>query len=135
MDFAGSRGSIDRMIRELLKELGSLTIFMTCAQLLVYFRPKESYEKYLKLLMSALILLQFLTPIQRFFTGKGLELDLYWREFQAQFMFSSEDGENFSMPSEDMLIPTTEEEEITVELSAVEEIQILDVETGGEDEP
>ena len=123
------------MIRELLKELGSLTIFMTCAQLLVYFRPKESYEKYLKLLMSALILLQFLTPIQRFFTGKGLELELYWREFQEQFMFSSEDGENFSMPSEDMLIPTTEEEEITVELSAVEEIQILDVETGGEDEP
>jgi len=123
------------MIRELLKELGSLTIFMTCAQLLVYFRPKESYEKYLKLLMSALILLQFLTPIQRFFTGKGLELELYWREFQEQLIVSAEAGETLDVPNGDMTMPSTEEGEITVEIPVVEEIQILNIETGGEDEP
>lgn len=129
-------GSMNGMIRELLKELGGLTIFMTCAQLLVYFRPKESYEKYLKLLMSALILLQFLTPIQRLFTGRSSGIELYLEELQEQFTLSAESGEAFNVPTdEDGQIPMTEEGEITVEIPFVEDIEILDVGAGGEDEP
>jgi len=36
---------------------------MICAQAVVHFRPRESYEKYLKLIVSVMILLQLFLPI------------------------------------------------------------------------
>lgn len=44
-------------------------IFMICAQAIVQFRPQESYEKYLKLLVGVMILVQLFLPIERLFTG------------------------------------------------------------------
>ena len=38
-------------------------IFMICAQAIVHFRPKEAYEKYLKLLVSAMVLVQLFLPL------------------------------------------------------------------------
>ena len=46
-------------------------IFMICAQAIVHFRPQESYEKYLKLLVSAMILLQLFLPLGSFLAGIG----------------------------------------------------------------
>lgn len=46
-------------------------IFMICAQAIVQFRPHESYEKYLKLLVSVMVLVQLFLPIGRLFTGSG----------------------------------------------------------------
>ena len=46
-------------------------IFMICAQAIVQFRPNESYEKYLKLLVSVMILVQLFLPIGRLLTGSG----------------------------------------------------------------
>lgn len=46
--------------------IGQAGIFLICAQTLVHFRPKESYEKYLKLLMSVMLLLQLLHPVLTF---------------------------------------------------------------------
>lgn len=42
-------------------------IFIICAQVLVHFRPKASYEKYLKMLVSAMILVQLFVPIGELF--------------------------------------------------------------------
>lgn len=42
-------------------------IFIICAQVLVHFRPKASYEKYLKMLVSAMILVQLFAPIGELF--------------------------------------------------------------------
>lgn len=46
-------------------------IFMICAQAIVQFRPHESYEKYLKLLVGVMVLVQLFLPIGRLFTGSG----------------------------------------------------------------
>ena len=46
-------------------------IFMICAQAVVHFRPKESYEKYLKLLVSVIVLIQVFLPIGSFLLGDG----------------------------------------------------------------
>lgn len=40
---------------------------MICAQAIVHFRPQESYEKYLKLLVSVMILIQLFLPVGSFF--------------------------------------------------------------------
>lgn len=38
-------------------------VFMICAQAVVHFRPREAYEKYLKLIVSVMILLQLFLPL------------------------------------------------------------------------
>lgn len=48
-------------------------IFMICAQAVVHFRPQESYEKYLKLLVSVMVLIQLLLPLGGLLTGIGGE--------------------------------------------------------------
>lgn len=48
-------------------------IFMICAQAMIHFRPKEAYEKYLKLLVSVMVLIQIFLPIGNFLLGKGRE--------------------------------------------------------------
>lgn len=41
-------------------------IFMICAQAIIHFRPQEGYEKYLKLLASAMVLVQIFLPVGSF---------------------------------------------------------------------
>lgn len=41
--------------------------FMICAQAIVHFKPNESYEKYLKLLVSVMILIQLFLPLGSLF--------------------------------------------------------------------
>ena len=43
--------------------IGQVGIFLICAQTLIHFRPRESYEKYLKLLLSVMLLIQLLQPL------------------------------------------------------------------------
>lgn len=46
-------------------------VFIICAQVLVHFRPNGSYEKYMKMLVSAMILIQLIGPVSVIFTGAG----------------------------------------------------------------
>ena len=56
--------------------------FMICAQAIVHFRPEESYEKYLKLLVSAMVLIQLFLPLGRFlFLGGSEELAIQSEAF------------------------------------------------------
>ena len=54
----------------LLNSIRQMGVFMICAQALIYFKPKGSYEKYLKLLVSAMILVQLLSPVAALLSGK-----------------------------------------------------------------
>ncbi len=56
----------------LLKEIGQMAVFLICAQTLLYFRAKDSYEKYIKLLISMILLLLLTEPfLNLFHTGEG----------------------------------------------------------------
>lgn len=46
-------------------------VFIICAQVLVHFRPNGSYEKYMKMLVSAMILIQLIGPVSVIFTRDG----------------------------------------------------------------
>lgn len=54
----------------LIGGIRQMGVFMICAQALIYFKPKGSYEKYLKLLVSAMILVQLLSPMAALLSGK-----------------------------------------------------------------
>lgn len=44
---------------------------MICAQAIIHFRPNGSYEKYLKLLVSVMVLLQLFAPLAGLLSGVG----------------------------------------------------------------
>ena len=51
-----------------IKQIG---IFMICAQAILHFKPSEKYEKYLKLLVSVMILAQLLAPVMQIISGNN----------------------------------------------------------------
>lgn len=86
-------------------------IFIICAQVLVHLRPKGSYEKYLKMLVSAMILMQLFLPVSTFFTGEGersLAARVAW--FQKQLSQSMEQMEQKYSEGESILEQMTLEE-------------------------
>lgn len=52
----------------MIKQVG---VFIICSQMLLHFKPSESYGKYLRLLVSMMILIQLLLPCIKLFTGEG----------------------------------------------------------------
>lgn len=65
------KGMVIRMQLGFVKAICQVGTFMICAQAIVHFRPKASYEKYLKMLVSAMILIQLLIAISGIFTSEG----------------------------------------------------------------
>lgn len=73
------------MRQEWMAGIRQMGIFVICAQALIHFRPKESYEKYMKLLVSVMILAQLFTPVARLLGREGslsLEDRIRWYEEQ-----------------------------------------------------
>ena len=69
----------------LYRIVGQAGIFLICAQTIVHFRPKESYEKYLKLLLSVMLLIQLLQPVLTLFGRDGnLSVEAQTAEFTAE---------------------------------------------------
>ena len=59
-------------------------IFMICAQVLIHFRPNGSYEKYMKLLVSVMILAQLFFPVMNLFLEEGQQMEDLVVQFQEQ---------------------------------------------------
>lgn len=77
------------MAQQFFQIVCRLGIFMVCARLLIHFRVQESYEKYLKLLVSVMILIQLFLPLGNFLSAEkkeaGLkELEGIRQEFEAE---------------------------------------------------
>ena len=94
-------------------------IFVICAQVLVHFRPNASYEKYMKMLVSAMILMQLFLPVSSFFTKDGeqsMENRVEW--FEKQLEISMEQAvENYANGEKLLEQMTLEEVRIRLEES------------------
>ncbi|MCH5274697.1 MAG: stage III sporulation protein AF [Lachnospiraceae bacterium] len=58
------------MGESLLQVIKGVGIFVVCAQMLLHFKPSETYGKYIRLLISIMVLAQFISPIMGIF-GRG----------------------------------------------------------------
>lgn len=86
-------------------------IFMICAQAITHFRPQESYEKYLKLLVSTMILIQIFIPLSNFVTGFGQSgLSGQLSGFQTSLEQSMEEARRQAEKTDKMLEEMTLEE-------------------------
>lgn len=83
------------MLQDLFQAICRTGIFMICAQAIVHFRPQESYEKYLKLLVSTMILVQLFLPVGSFFLPGGRkettrQLEAFMENMEEELRFSEE---------------------------------------------
>lgn len=124
--------------------IGQVGIFLICAQTLVHFRPRESYEKYLKLLLSVMLLIQLLQPLLTVLGGDKIAgTDVQVTEFAEeirtvleQAAMQAEQTEDEIQAAADTAAEVTEEAEeteppdtsdpvkIRVEIPEIEETEI-----------
>lgn len=51
----------------LLQTIKQVGIFVICAQMILHFKPAESYGKYIRLLVSVMVLVQLFVPVMGIF--------------------------------------------------------------------
>ena len=83
-------------------------IFMICAQAMIHFRPQEAYEKYLKLLVSIMVLIQLFLPVGSFLLGGGGQqaADML-EQFKGELEENMADAERKAAEAEAVLEQTT----------------------------
>lgn len=105
----------------LFRSICQLGIFMICAQAIVHFRPNGSYEKYLKMLVSVMLLVQVFLPFTKMFssdTQQGIEKNI------AQFEQKIEETMNQALRTAaetDDLLSNMSLEEVRKRMEAQEE--------------
>lgn len=114
------------MQSEIVAVICRMGIFMVCAQAIVHFRPKASYEKYLKMLVSAMMLMQMFLLVGGIFSPNGkseLEQRLQWftHSLEENQFFTNTDWE-FDIVGEDTL--PEEIQSIEIKISPIESVQI-----------
>lgn len=99
------------MGNQLLDTIRRVGIFIICAQTLIHFRPNESYEKYMKLLVSVMVLVQLVLPIAAILQGKeALALEESVKQYEAEMQKSMEDISITSVMAEEKMEILTMEE-------------------------
>lgn len=89
---------------DLIKRIG---IFMIAAQAVIHFAPEEKYGKYMKLIVSIMILLQFLTPVYRILSAEGTDWLEMFSDIGAEYPLEDVPG---SGSTADALIDSMEKE-------------------------
>lgn len=84
---------------------------MICAQAVIHFRPHESYEKYLKLLVSVMILIQLFLPIRNLLQGAdGMDVDALLSSFRQSLEQEMADAKRQAQEMDELLEQMTLEE-------------------------
>lgn len=81
------------MRETLFQAICRVGIFMICAQALIHFKPSEAYEKYLRLIVSVMVLIQLFLPVGSIFASRGRAGMA--RQLQ-EFRESLEEGQRFA---------------------------------------
>lgn len=120
------------MNNALFQAICKVGIFMICAQAIVHFRPQEAYEKYLKLLVSVMILIQLFLPIGSFLLGEGMgetakRLEQFREELEQSLSLTAQEAAEADAALERMTL-----EEVRKRMEEQEqEVQEAEEESGG----
>ena len=115
----------------LLQTICRIGIFMICAQAIVHFRPRETYEKYLKLLVSVMILIQLFLPVGSFLLGGNMEqtlerLELFRTQLEQEMEAAAREAEATNKLLEQMTLEEVRkrmEEQNSQAEEALEEVE------------
>lgn len=105
------------MQSDFFRSICRMGIFMICAQSIIHFRPKASYEKYLKMLVGVMILIQLFLPLGKLLFGNGVqEFTARVEQFEKSLNMSMQQaGENASESQKKLEQMTLEEVQTRLE--------------------
>jgi len=96
---------------------------MICAQAIIHFRPGKAYEKYLKMLVGVMVLVQIFSPLMELLSAEGQEniaARVIW--FEQQMNESTAQAAESAFEYNDILNRMTLEEiKLRLEEAALEE--------------
>ena len=90
-----------------MKSIIQMGIFMICAQVLIHFRPNGSYEKYMKILVSIMLLIQVMHPVVSLATGGKSNLIENAVRFEEQMQSGMEEAREAAEQSDRLLSQMT----------------------------
>nr|WP_289767263.1 stage III sporulation protein AF [uncultured Acetatifactor sp.] len=122
------------MQNSLFQAICRMGIFMICAQAVIHFRPKEVYEKYLKLMVSVMVLIQVFLPVGNFLLGDGRQDALKALGKLGQELEQSMQEANEDAAAADELLEKMTLEEIRKRLEGQEEERDEEIRGGEEQE-
>ena len=97
------------MLDSFLEAISRVGVFMICARAIVHFRPKQADEKYMKLLVGIMILLQLFLPLGSLLFGSG-EGAAELERFKAELKESVEEAKKGAAEADALLEKMTLEE-------------------------
>ena len=98
-------------MNELVTLIKRIGIFMIAAQAVLHFAPGQKYEKYIKLIISILILLQFVTPLAGIISRTETDWSGKLAEMEALFGEEGLTGENKTVSTAaDVMVESLENE-------------------------
>ena len=103
----------DRFL-EVIKQVG---IFMICAQMILHFKPSDRYNKYIKLLISIMVLVQLAVPVMGIFGGQGAEGFLEKVNFYASSINEGLKEANITSANAEILLNEMTMEEVKTRLN------------------
>lgn len=108
-------------MNSLFQVICRMGIFMICAQTIVHFRPEEAYEKYIKLLVSAMALVQLFLPLGKLLLrGDGGEFPAKSEAFLRELETGMADAERDAYAA-DALLEQMSLEELRKRVEAAQE--------------
>lgn len=128
----------------LFQTICRIGIFMICAQAIIHFRPRETYEKYLKLLVSVMIMIQLFLPVGSFLLGGGIEqtlegLELFRYQLEQEMELAAQEAAEADALLEQMTLEevrrrmeeqNSQAEEDSEEMNKMEEVPEVTVIVG-----
>ena len=91
------------------KSIVQMGIFMICSQVLIHFRPNGSYQKYLKLLVSSMLLIQLLSPVFQLINGQDFNVSDRVAQFEEKLTESAKKAASAALRTEEVLEKMTKD--------------------------
>ncbi len=124
------------MMKELFQAIMQVGIFSICSQAFLHLGPNGSYEKYLKILVGVMILIQIFLPIFRLFPEAAGDVEERMAYFQEQLEEAMGEAREIADRAEERLEKEVleeaekETEDLSIEIEKIE----IELEGRGGDE-
>ena len=110
------------MFNDFLDFVKRIGIFLICAESILYFSPGSSYQKYIRVLIGLMVLIQFVIPVRALLSGQGLEpIEAQINEFRLQMEKTASESsiEFLEAPNHEKIVENRLAEEVKSRLNNV----------------
>ena len=113
------------MVDDFLEFIKRMGIFLICAESILYFSPGSSYQKYIRVLIGFMLLMQFMIPVKAILSGQDkAAIENQVNEFRWQLERAANEKNDFlHFPSQEEMVNESIAEEVKSRLNHILEAE------------